>query len=191
MPTLTWDDLAAIQREVPSVQYAAPQLRIDRADRQRGAELDHQRHRHDARLLRDPQLADGVGRDVRRRPTSTAATKVVVLGQTVVDKLFGPSADPVGQTVRIRNIPFQVVGVLARKGQSPMGQDYDDAVFIPSTTFMTKIQGGLQEVPAGHDHGQRALGGRDRDGAARRSRRCCATATTCARAPTTTSRSAT
>ena len=42
-------------------------------------------------------------------------TKVVVLGQTVVDKLFGPNADAVGQTIRIRNIPFQVVGVLARK----------------------------------------------------------------------------
>ena len=54
-----------------------------------------------------------------------------MLGQTVVDKLFGPNADPVGQTVRIRNIPFQVVGVLARKGQSPMGQDYDDAVVHP------------------------------------------------------------
>ena len=79
-----------------------------------------------------------------------------MLGQTVVDKLFGPNADPVGQTVRIRNIPFQVVGVLARKGQSPTGQDYDDAVFIPSTTFRRKIQGGLQEVPAGDDHGERA-----------------------------------
>jgi len=51
--------------------------------------------------------------------------------------------------VRIRNIPFQVVGVLARKGQSPSGQDYDDAVFIPSTTFMTKIQGGLKKYLQG------------------------------------------
>ena len=44
------------------------------------------------------------------------------MGQTVVEKLFGPNADPVGQMVRIRNIPFQVVGVLARKGQSPRGR---------------------------------------------------------------------
>jgi putative ABC transport system permease protein len=73
-----------------------------------------------------------------------SSAKVVVLGQTVVDKLFG-AVDPVGQTVRIKNIPFEVVGVLARKGQSPMGQDYDDAAFVPQTTFQTKIQGGLQK----------------------------------------------
>ena len=97
----------------------------------------------------------------RRRTTSTSATgrwrsgtrftdsdvdagtKVVVLGQTVAEKLFGPNADPVGQAVRIKNIPFQVVAVPARKGQSPMGQDYDDAVFVPLTTFQAKIQGGL------------------------------------------------
>ena len=74
---------------------------------------------------------------------------MVVLGQTVVEKLFGASADPVGQTVRIRNIPFQVVAVLAKKGQSPSGQDYDDAVFVPRTTFQAKIQGGLQKFIAG------------------------------------------
>jgi putative ABC transport system permease protein len=74
---------------------------------------------------------------------------VVVLGQTVVDKLFGPSADPVGQSVRIKNIPFEVVGVLTKKGQSPMGQDYDDGVFVPQSTFQSKIQGGLQKFLSG------------------------------------------
>jgi putative ABC transport system permease protein len=72
-----------------------------------------------------------------------------VLGQTVVDKLFGENADPVGQMVRIKNIPFQVVGVLAKKGQSPMGQDYDDAVFVPVSTFGAKIQGGLHNYLSG------------------------------------------
>src|SRR5262249_5213993 len=70
-------------------------------------------------------------------------TKVAVLGQTVVEKLFGQNADPTGQTVRIKNVPFTVVGVAATKGQSAQGQDYDDAVFIPSSTFMAKTQGGL------------------------------------------------
>jgi putative ABC transport system permease protein len=70
--------------------------------------------------------------------------KMVILGRTVVDKMYGPNADPVGQTVRIKNNPFQIVGVAAVKGQSAQGQDYDDAVFIPSTTYMAKIQGGLQ-----------------------------------------------
>jgi putative ABC transport system permease protein len=51
--------------------------------------------------------------------------------------------------VRIKNFPFQVVGVLARKGQSPHGQDYDDAVFMPYSTFQSKIQGGLQKYVSG------------------------------------------
>ncbi len=59
-------------------------------------------------------------------------TKVVVLGGTVADKLFGPNSNPVGQSVRIRNIPFQVVAVAGRKGQTPTGQDSDDVVFIPA-----------------------------------------------------------
>src|SRR5262249_9221195 len=73
-------------------------------------------------------------------------TKVAVLGQTVGDHVFGPNADPVGQVVRIRNIPFQVAAVMSRKGQSPMRQGYDDAVIIPVSTFQAKIQGGLQKV---------------------------------------------
>jgi putative ABC transport system permease protein len=76
-------------------------------------------------------------------------TKVAVLGETVVEKLFGENADPVGQMIRIRNIPFQVVGVAARKGQSSSGQDYDDTVLIPVTTYQSKIQGGLQKYLSG------------------------------------------
>ncbi|KJU86464.1 hypothetical protein MBAV_001342, partial [Candidatus Magnetobacterium bavaricum] len=55
------------------------------------------------------------------------ATTVCMLGQTVIDNLFG-SINPVGQVVRIKNIPFTVVGVLDRKGQSPIGQDQDDTI---------------------------------------------------------------
>jgi len=72
-----------------------------------------------------------------------------VLGQTVVEKLYGPSSDPVGQSVRIKNFPFQIVGVAERKGQSVTGQDQDDVVFMPYTTFQAKIQGGLQKFVPG------------------------------------------
>src|SRR4029078_3125881 len=72
-------------------------------------------------------------------------TKVVVLGQTVVTKLFGENANPVGHAVRIGNIPFNVIGVAARKGQSASGPDSDDAACIPVTTFAQKIQGGLSK----------------------------------------------
>jgi len=144
MPTLTWDDLKAIQTEVPTVKYAAPQLRVN-------AQL----------LSEDQNWNTGVYGTtpqyflVRNWPVSSGSemsdsdvdtgAKVVFLGQTVVEKLFGQNTDPVGQIVRIKNIPFEVKGVLSRKGQSPTGQDYDDGVFIPLKTFQTKVQGGLSQ----------------------------------------------
>ncbi|MGQ0732484.1 MAG: ABC transporter permease [Acidobacteriota bacterium] len=69
------------------------------------------------------------------------ADKVAVLGAVTRDQLFGENADPVGQVVRIANQPFRVIGVMGRKGQSPMGQDQDDAVFVPYTTVQKRIQG--------------------------------------------------
>ena len=68
------------------------------------------------------------------------ANKVCVLGQSVVDNLFG-DADPVGQIVRIKNAPFMVIGILETKGQSMMGQDQDDTIFIPVTTAQKKLFG--------------------------------------------------
>jgi putative ABC transport system permease protein len=68
------------------------------------------------------------------------ATKVALLGQTVVDNLFG-GTDPVGQIVRIKKVPFTVVGVLSPKGQSPGGQDQDDIVLIPLSTAKKKVLG--------------------------------------------------
>jgi putative ABC transport system permease protein len=79
----------------------------------------------------------------------TTAAKVVVLGTVVRDQLFGPDADPVGQVIRIANTgvtgqvsyPFTVVGVMLSKGQSGVGQDQDDVVFVPYTTVMKKMRG--------------------------------------------------
>jgi len=68
------------------------------------------------------------------------AGKVALLGQTVVRELFS-GEDPVGAQIRIKNVPFEVVGVLARKGQSSMGRDQDDVVFIPVTTARSRIAG--------------------------------------------------
>ncbi|MFA5322954.1 MAG: ABC transporter permease [Smithella sp.] len=68
------------------------------------------------------------------------ATKVCLLGQTVVDNLFG-SIDPIGQIIRIKKIPFTVIGVLESKGQSLGGQDQDDTILIPLTTAQKKIFG--------------------------------------------------
>lgn len=67
--------------------------------------------------------------------------KVAVLGQTIVDELF-EGVDPIGQRIRIRNTPFTVIGVLAEKGESGMGQDQDDIILAPSTTVLYRLKGG-------------------------------------------------
>jgi len=71
----------------------------------------------------------------------TTRRKVALLGKTVADELF-PDQDPVGQSVRIRNIPFTVIGVLEEKGQSGMGQDQDDVILAPSTSVLYRLKGG-------------------------------------------------
>jgi putative ABC transport system permease protein len=68
------------------------------------------------------------------------SANVCLLGQTIVDNLFG-SADPIGQTIRVQNLPMRVIGVLTAKGQSPTGQDQDDTLIVPLTTMMKKIKG--------------------------------------------------
>jgi putative ABC transport system permease protein len=67
--------------------------------------------------------------------------KVAVLGKTVADELF-PGQDPVGARLRIRNVPFQVIGVLAEKGQSAMGNDQDDVILAPATTVLFRLGDG-------------------------------------------------
>jgi putative ABC transport system permease protein len=68
------------------------------------------------------------------------SANVCLLGQTIVDNLFG-SADPIGQTIRVQNLPMRVIGVLTPKGQSPTGQDQDDTLIVPLTTMQKKIKG--------------------------------------------------
>ncbi len=72
-----------------------------------------------------------------------AATKVALLGRTVATNLFG-DADPVGQVIRIKNVPFTVSGVLSGKGQSPTGQDQDDVILMPLSTAKRKVLGSSQ-----------------------------------------------
>ena len=143
-PSLTWEDLRAIQTELPSVQYAAPGLR-------RNTQIQSEEQNWasgvvgtspDYFLLRNWPMADGVALS---QQDVDGSTKVVVLGQTVAAKLFGAGTSPVGQVVRIANVPYDVIGVVAKKGQSPTGQDYDDVAFIPYSTFLAKLQGGLKK----------------------------------------------
>jgi putative ABC transport system permease protein len=146
--SLTWDDLKAIQTQIPSVSGAAPSLRSNAtlvSDEQNwttsviGTTPDYF-------VIRNWPIIKGTGLSTS---DIESGTKVVVLGTTVADKLFGPNSDPIGQTVRIKNIPFEVIGVAGSKGQSAQGQDYDDTCFVPSSTFQAKIQGGLAAYISG------------------------------------------
>ncbi len=69
------------------------------------------------------------------------AARVALVGRTVVENLFEPGEEPVGSTIRIKNVPFRVIGVLAPKGQSAQGSDQDDIIFIPFTTAERKVLG--------------------------------------------------
>jgi putative ABC transport system permease protein len=147
-PTLTWEDLQAIRGELPAVRTAAAVLRA-------GATLQSEDQNWTTSVIGTSPAYFGIrswqavrGRNVDDGDVDGGA-KVVVLGATVVEKLYGQNADPVGQVVRIKHMPFQVIGVLARKGQSPMGQDYDDTAIVPLTAFQAKIQGGLSKFIGG------------------------------------------
>jgi putative ABC transport system permease protein len=140
--TITEDDARAIQREVPSVQGAAPQIRG-------GVQVVFANANWSTVLqgvtpeffeVREWEVASG------RRITYEdvdAAGKVVLLGLTVTENLFG-GTDPIGQTVRIKKVPFAVVGVLARKGQSTRGEDQDDTVIVPLSTARKRVLGTSQ-----------------------------------------------
>jgi len=142
MPTLTWEDLKAIQTEVPSVRYAAPNVgsnaQILSEDQNWSTRITGTTP--DYFLIRNWPASMG---NLITQTDVDLGSKVIVLGQTVVDKLFGENANPVGQSVRVNNIPFTIIGVMAKKGQSALGQDYDDAAFIPVSTFEAKVRKGL------------------------------------------------
>src|SRR5207248_378473 len=70
----------------------------------------------------------------------TSAAKVCIIGQTMVAKLFQTS-DPTNETIRVKNIPFRVIGVLEKKGANMLGDDQDDIILIPYTTVKKRIQG--------------------------------------------------
>src|SRR5499433_965135 len=137
--TLTVEDLEAIKREVPSVAMVTPTVNA------RGQLV--------AGNLNWNTSIQGVSEqypEVRKWNVQSGsfftdsdvrtAARVVVVGQTIVDNLFA-GTDPVGQTLRVSNLPFQVVGVMARKGQDQQGRDQDDIAFAPYTSVQKKVLG--------------------------------------------------
>jgi putative ABC transport system permease protein len=137
--TLTVEDLDAIKREVPSVSMVTPSINARSQLVSGNANWN--------------TSVTGVSEqypDVRKWPIQSGefftdadvrtAARVIVIGQTVGDNLF-PGTDPVGQTLRVMNLPFRVVGVMKKKGQDQQGRDQDDVSFAPYTTVQKKILG--------------------------------------------------
>jgi putative ABC transport system permease protein len=137
--TLTLADAKAIQQQVPTVARLSPGV---------GARVQavYGNQNWNTRVSGvSPEFLE-----IRRWPVINggafsqrevdAAANVCVIGLTVVENLFG-TEDPVNKTIRIQNIPFRVIGVLASKGQSPFGQDEDDSIIMPFTTVQKKIAG--------------------------------------------------
>ena len=137
--TLTEDDLQAIQREVPSISMISPMVnsRSQLVVGNQNWNTSIQGVSEQLPGIRKWTIDSGeffTDADVR------SSARVIVLGQTVVDNLFS-GMDPVGQSVRVMNLPFRVVGVLGRKGQDPQGRDQDDIAFAPYTTVQKKLLG--------------------------------------------------
>lgn len=138
-PTVTEDDAWAIQREVPLVAAVAPFSTSQ-------AMIVHGNQNWVTMLVAmTPEFLDVrewdvvAGRGITQDEVDGAA-KVAVVGATVAERLFGDD-DPVGRLIRVQNVPFTVVGVLDRKGQSTWGKDQDDKILIPLSTARLNVQG--------------------------------------------------
>jgi putative ABC transport system permease protein len=135
--SLTEGDVEAIRQEIPTVKYVTPiaqaqgQFVFGNQNWQSRVEGSNE-HYLEIRGFKIEQGDFFTEADVR------TANRVVILGKTIADNLF-QGADPVGQTIRIRNLPYRVLGVLAAKGQSANGQDQDDIAIMPYTTVQKKM----------------------------------------------------
>lgn len=138
-PNLSWDDAQEIPRQIAAVQVAAGTIR------QQQQIVAGNQNWSTTVVATDPDYVvahDWTTQEGRffTNEEALAGRKLVLLGATVAENLFGDE-DPVGREVRIRATPFEVIGVLGRKGQNPMGQDQDDVVIMPYWTARRSVMG--------------------------------------------------
>ena len=137
--TLTYDDARAIKAECPSVAAVAPMVRGSGPVVYGNLNWSTVLNGVTPEMVTVRDWPVVAGRNISQSDVD-GATKNCLIGQTVADNLFG-AADPVGKIVRIKKIPFTVIGLLARKGQSPQGQDQDDVIYVPLRTAQRKLLG--------------------------------------------------
>jgi putative ABC transport system permease protein len=137
--TLTVEDLEAIKREVPSVSMVTPAVNTRQQLVASNSNWNTQIQGVSEQYPEIRKWTVQSGEFFNDSDVRTAA-RVIVIGASIGDNLF-PGMDPVGQTIRVMNLPFRVVGVMTRKGQDAQGRDQDDTSFAPYTTVQKKILG--------------------------------------------------
>ena len=138
-PTMKKSDGDAIQAKISKIRLAAPVLNETAQIVYGNANWSTQITGTDNRMFTIKEWDLGYGRFFSEADIKNAG-KVAILGQTVKKELFG-DVDPINKSIRIKGIPFQVIGVLDTRGQTGMGQDQDDEVYIPITTAQKKVMG--------------------------------------------------
>ncbi len=138
-PTMKKSDGDAIQAKISKIRLAAPVLNETAQIVYGNANWSTQITGTDNRMFTIKEWDLDYGRFFSEADIKNAG-KVAILGQTVKKELFG-DVDPINKSIRIKGIPFQVIGVLDTRGQTGMGQDQDDEVYIPITTAQKKVMG--------------------------------------------------
>jgi putative ABC transport system permease protein len=138
-PTLVFADMQAMLQAAPALKSCSPQV-DSTVQIIHGNQNWHTGYRGVAPEYVDIRRWTVASGEIFTAEHVVSAANVCLLGQTVIGRLF-PDEDPVGQTVRIRNMPFRVVGTLAAKGNNAMGQDQDDFIMLPYTTAQRKLKG--------------------------------------------------
>jgi putative ABC transport system permease protein len=138
--TLTLADAEAIAKECPSVAAVAPIKRQNMQVVASGQNWSTMIQGVTSNYLEVRNWSVASGRFFTRQEEESAA-RVCLLGQTAMQNLFSPGQDPIGATVRIQNVPCQVIGLLSVKGQTGWGQDQDDTVIVPFSTAERKLIG--------------------------------------------------
>jgi len=135
--SLTPEDALAVQNEISGVVAVSAEVRDRQQVLANGLNWNTTIFGESPEFpsIRDWRLSDGV---MFGEAEVRSAGKVAVIGQTIADQIF-PGTDPIGQTLRIRNIPFKVIGILSPKGFNYFGTDQDDAVVIPYTSAMRRV----------------------------------------------------
>jgi putative ABC transport system permease protein len=145
--SLTWDDMAALQTgEIPSIKWVAPMLQTRTQVASEDANWNTQVIGTTSIWFRIRNW-DAVQGAVFDEDAGNSNAKITVIGKTVATQLYG-TANPVGQTIRIAGQPYEIVGVLATKGQGPLG-DNDDTLVIPVKTYQQKLSKGLAKYISG------------------------------------------